>query len=48
LLDELTIEAARILLNELWLEGDRVIQDDWGTAMEALRDSEALSIDALQ
>jgi len=48
LLDELTIEATGILLDELWLEGDRVIQDDWETAMEALRDSEALSIEGLQ
>ena len=48
LLDELTIEATGILLDELWLEGDRVIQDDWETAMELLRDSEALSIEGLQ
>jgi len=41
LLDELTVEATEILLDELWLEGERVAQDDWEAAMEALRDSEA-------
>jgi len=48
LLDELTVEATEILLDELWLEGERVAQDDWEAAMEALRDSEALSVEGLQ
>ena len=48
LLDELTVEATEILLDELWLEGERVAQDDWEAAMETLRDSEALSVEGLQ
>jgi len=48
LLDELTIETTGILLDELRLDGDRVMQDDWETAMEVLRESEALSIEGLQ
>ena len=48
LLNELTVEAAEILLDELWLEGERVAQDDWEATMEALRDSEALPVEGLQ
>lgn len=48
LLEELTAEATEILLDELWLAGDRVAQDDWETAMHALRESEALPVEGLQ
>ena len=48
LLEELTLESTEILLDELWLEGDRVAQDDWEAAMDELRESEALPVEGLQ
>jgi len=39
------VEAAEILLDELWLEGDEVAQDDWEDAMEELRNTEALAVE---
>jgi superfamily II DNA or RNA helicase len=48
LLEALTVEAAEILLDELWLEGDEVAQDDWEDAMEELRNTEALAVEGLQ
>ncbi|MDF9746295.1 homing endonuclease associated repeat-containing protein [Natrinema salsiterrestre] len=48
LLEELTAEAIEILLDELWLGGEYVAQDDWETAMDRLRDDEALTVEGLQ
>lgn len=48
LLEELTVDAIEILLDKLWLEGERVSQDDWKAAMDKLRASDALPVEGLQ
>jgi hypothetical protein len=48
LLNALTFEATTELLAILDLDGDRLEQDNWQTAMDHLRESETLPVEGLQ